>query len=311
MEDNCYGVKFLYRTIKQAQPEPVASISKNEWNKRIRDSVDALLKEGGYTKESSARHNLSMMNFDVEQSAQPEQVDPNAALRAEYAKQVAEGTTGFYLWEFKSKDDFTAPTHWVEERPEFLPAFQYRYTDISCMVSKDGEPAIRMLRTDAQELQRKMGDTVTWSHPDMDVYADESLAFNAKGTYTYSTRATVKQAQSESIDLELARAMCRSAGISLVSRDFIEQFADFVMDWRKGDFTLPKYAELDMQSCFNAWQAFDPDLAITHPAPFVPITADMVTDSVADKFESSCNINTDSFNFIVAAAVNAYMGAKK
>lgn len=70
------------------------------------------------------------------------------------------------------------------------------------------------------------------------------------------------QAVKGTMDLDLARAMCRGAGISLVSRDFIERFADFVSDWKKGDFTLPKYAELDMQSCFDAWQAFDPDLAV-------------------------------------------------
>ena len=71
---------------------------------------------------------------------------------------------------------------------------------------------------------------------------------------------------SEPMDLDFARAMCRSSGISLVSRDFIERFAYFVRAWKKGDFTLPKYAELDMQSCFDAWQAFDPDLATSPPS---------------------------------------------
>lgn len=83
-------------------------------------------------------------------------------------------------------------------------------------------------------------------------------------------RAIKPQAQPEPMDLELARAMCRGAGISLVSRDFIERFADFVSDWKKGDFTLPKYAEIDMQSCFDAWQAFDPDLANAQPEPVEP-----------------------------------------
>lgn len=36
-----------------------------EWNRRIRDSVDGLLKQGGYHEESSARHQLSLMNFDA------------------------------------------------------------------------------------------------------------------------------------------------------------------------------------------------------------------------------------------------------
>ncbi len=39
--------------------EPVA------WNKKIRNSVDDLLAQAGYAKDSSARHQLSMMNFDA------------------------------------------------------------------------------------------------------------------------------------------------------------------------------------------------------------------------------------------------------
>jgi hypothetical protein len=41
-----------------AQAEPVA------WNKSIRDSVDSLLEQAGYQPDSSARHQLAMMNFD-------------------------------------------------------------------------------------------------------------------------------------------------------------------------------------------------------------------------------------------------------
>jgi hypothetical protein len=123
--------------------------------------------------------------------AQPESVDPHAALRAEYAKQVAAGATGFYLWEF---DYLIGPVGFqpLNTRPEFHPSMQYRCTDIICYVSKDGEPAIRMLRTEAQELQRKLGDTVVWNHPNMTIYAGASLGFNVKGTYTYRTRATIK-----------------------------------------------------------------------------------------------------------------------
>ena len=40
-------------------------LQQSSWNKSIRDSVDALLHKGGYNEESSARHQLSMMNFDV------------------------------------------------------------------------------------------------------------------------------------------------------------------------------------------------------------------------------------------------------
>jgi hypothetical protein len=56
-----------------------------------------------------------------------------------------------------------------------------------CYVSKDGEPAKRMLRTEAQELQAELGDTVEWKHPSMNIYAGVSLGFSVKGTYTYRT----------------------------------------------------------------------------------------------------------------------------
>ena len=67
------------------------------------------------------------------------------------------------------------------------------------------------------------------------------------------------------MDLDLARAMCRSAGISLVSQEFIINFAEFYQDWLKGYFALPRLAELDMKACFESWQRFDPDSA-TQPA---------------------------------------------
>lgn len=55
-------------------------------------------------------------------------------------------------------------------------------------------------------------------------------------------------------DLDYAKAVVRSAGYSLVSRRFIVNFSEFIQDWRKGDFDLPKLAALDVQSCFDAWQ---------------------------------------------------------
>jgi hypothetical protein len=50
-----------------------------EWNKNIRDSVDKLLAKAGYDKDSSARHQLSMMNFDAA-GASPVQKEPFAHL---------------------------------------------------------------------------------------------------------------------------------------------------------------------------------------------------------------------------------------
>lgn len=95
---------------------------------------------------------------DADTQAQPEPVDPHAALRAEYAKQIAEGTTGFHLWEASA-----LPNKWTDIGiPDWSLNLQYRCTDISCIVSKDGEPAIRMLRTEAQALQRQTKDTHDW-----------------------------------------------------------------------------------------------------------------------------------------------------
>ena len=120
--------------------------------------------------------------------AQPEPVDPHAALRAEYAKQVKEGTTGFYLWEFQS-DGFPkkTPTHYA---PEFRAHAKYFCTDISCMVAKQGEPAKRMLRTEAQALQRSLGDAVEWLTPyKSNLKGWEVFAFSEQGTYTYAPKA--------------------------------------------------------------------------------------------------------------------------
>jgi hypothetical protein len=55
-------------------------LQKAAWNKAIRDSVDALLHKGGYNEESSARHQLAMMNFDVE-SEQAQAVEPIGYVR--------------------------------------------------------------------------------------------------------------------------------------------------------------------------------------------------------------------------------------
>ena len=147
---------------KQAQPEPVEQWGEND----------------------------NSCGFDkLAEKQSPEfliPVDPHAALRAEYSKQVKEGTTGFYLWEFNGFG-------WIgcNDVPSFSPIMQYRYTDISCMVSKDGEPAVRMLRTEAQELQRQTRDVCDWFDPS-EIAGVVIMAFDGKGTYTYSPKATIK-----------------------------------------------------------------------------------------------------------------------
>ena len=116
---------------------------------------------------------------------QPEPVEPHATLLAEYQKQVAEGTTGFYLWEASA-----LPDKWTDIGiPDWSSNLQYRCIDISCYVSKDGEPAIRMLRTEAQKSQAELGDTVEWKvkHGAFNAVAG-NLSFAYTGTYTYRTK---------------------------------------------------------------------------------------------------------------------------
>lgn len=166
-------------------------------------------------------------------------------------------------------------------------------------LTKDAEPLYQCMNvTDVNQLWR-------------DISKETFDSLNKTGFQStrilYTHPPAPKAIATEPIDLGLARAMCRSAGISLVSRDFIERFADFVMDWKKGDFTLPKYAELDMQSCFDAWQAFDPDLA----APKA-ITAEDVTDEMARSLYDDLSLpDWPNAKSIFAAAVNAYINGVK
>ena len=76
--------------------------------------------------------------------------------------------------------------------------------------------------------------------------------FDARALYTHPPEA---EKPNPLEDLDCAKMMVRSAGYSLVSADFINSFAEFIQDWRKGDFDLPKLAALDVKACFDAWQA--------------------------------------------------------
>lgn len=94
------------------------------------------------------------------QPPKKEPVDPHAALRAEYVRQrdAVPCELGFYLWEASA-----LPNKWTDIGiPDWSLNLQYRCTDISCYVSKDGDGAIRMLRTEAQTLWDELGYTVEW-----------------------------------------------------------------------------------------------------------------------------------------------------
>jgi hypothetical protein len=115
---------------------------------------------------------------------QPHHEPSHAVLRAEYAKQVAEVTTRFYLWWASS------PTGtWTDIGvPCWQPDLEYRCTDVSCYVSKDGEPPVRMTREDARKLQSTLGNTVEWKHPNLTLLQGYALGFACEGTYTYHTK---------------------------------------------------------------------------------------------------------------------------
>ena len=131
---------------------------------------------------------LRAMADELENSHAP--TDPHAKLRAEYAKQVKEGTTGFYLWEFLYSEENEWRVIPFGEPPQFINPVQYRYTNISCYVALKGEPAKRMLRTEAQELQRSLGDAVEWLTPyKSNLNGREVFAFSEQGTYTYAPKA--------------------------------------------------------------------------------------------------------------------------
>jgi len=147
-------------------------------------SEDRVKAEGAiaHAMKIHAKHNQNGRIFTNETAP----VDPHADLRAEYAKQVEEGTTWFYLWELQN-----CKGEWLNIGcRSWATDVAYRYTDISCYVSKDGEPAIRMLRTEAQELQRQTKDTHDWFTTGGALVVID-LLFGDKGTYTYRTKATI------------------------------------------------------------------------------------------------------------------------
>jgi hypothetical protein len=193
-----YSPDFKYRAIKQAQPEPA------------------------YT-QFTPYDTAEKMRYIQSSIRQPEPIDPHAALRAEYAKQVKEGTTGFYLWEVDWEEKPTGFTS-CYQAPEFNLMRRYRCTDISCMVSKDGEPAVRMLRTEAQELQRQTKDTHDWfdtvsNNFDKIGATGDVFLFDTKGTYTYRTKALKQPVWTGS--REDVIALLKEYGLSVIAPRYL------------------------------------------------------------------------------------------
>lgn len=115
--------------------------------------------------------------------------DPHAALRAEYIRQrdSLPCELGFYLWECDWIDTALGFTP-LQCAPEFNEYMLYRCTDISCYVSKDGEPAIRMLRTEAQKLQSELVDKAGWFDP-FGFNWVTPMEFSNAGIYTYKLKS--------------------------------------------------------------------------------------------------------------------------
>lgn len=162
-----------------------------EWFNKLSKTWVVCSRDCGYNEFQA---NGDKFEYRAIKQAQPEPIDKHAELRAEYEAQVAGGTIRFYIWEYKSKaiGKYLPIKKWNEPcEPSWLQCTEYRCTDISCMVAKEGAPAVRILRAEAQELQRKLGDTVEWFDP-AEIEGVVILAFDAKGTYTYRTKATIK-----------------------------------------------------------------------------------------------------------------------
>jgi hypothetical protein len=187
-----------YRAVKKAQPETIIKQFGTIYEKNGDIFLDGFVADGCGTTDDSitalAKAVIKRINLEL---GKPEPSDPHATLRAEYAKQVKEGTRKFYLWEYLSSPF----AQWIEckvtgsnktDEPSWEVGTKYQFIDISCMVAKQGEPAKRMLRAEAQELQRSLGDTVEWFFPDsvMPIYGE--AGFGLEGTYTYAPKATIK-----------------------------------------------------------------------------------------------------------------------
>jgi hypothetical protein len=207
-QGNIYGYPndAKYRAIKQAQPEPVGHIKllgeiygflQSSCPEGIADEafrvVPESLRAQAIAKYVGPRDDVGECVRHTQEVGRIE-VDSHAELRAEYIRQrdAVPCELGFYLWEGKNANS----SNWQDATGFdifFAKDCEYRYTDISCYVSKDGDTAVRMLRTDAQKLQRETKDTHDWFMPnnlDVGIYFEPT--FRAEGTYTYRTKATIK-----------------------------------------------------------------------------------------------------------------------
>jgi hypothetical protein len=82
-----------------------------------------------------------------------------------------------------------------QAQPEPVVAYVRPYNpNLYCTVAAKGDPAKRMLRTEAQELQRKLGDAVEWWAGTIKAINCEDFTFNlgSNTTYTYAPKATIK-----------------------------------------------------------------------------------------------------------------------
>jgi hypothetical protein len=149
------GEVIKYRAIQpQAQPEPVI-VALDKINTRIDKKLESFHKDESFSTELKELAEKAIAKLECKP------VDRHAALRAVYTKQVADKTERFYKWEVNLNKP-GVPAVWIEEVPSFASYEEYRCTDISCYVSKDGEPAIRMLLSAVEELKFELGNDVDW-----------------------------------------------------------------------------------------------------------------------------------------------------
>jgi hypothetical protein len=171
------------------------------------------------------------------------------------------------LWEYKTiSTDGYRPMEiaGLPCEPSWIKDVEYRCTDISCYISKDGEPAIRMLRTEAQKLQQQLGNTVEWRINQSDWLPNLPMDFHNKGVFTYRAKATIKLGG----NMVLRDAAWRE--ISLSDKDLYTR-------WRGGEWRISEAKNCGELNDIN-WKNAEYEL---RPKATIKLNGNMVTPEQA------------------------------
>ena len=132
--------------------------------------------------------------------------------------------------------------------------------------------------------------------------------YEARALFTHP--APVAEMPNIPDDLDMAKAVVRASGYSLVSRRFIVAFGEFVYDYKKGDFDLPKLAEIDLKACFDAWQEPINHAEVEQAAPREPMTDEQIR-AVYEQHTGKWLMNGGNFYLEYARGIEAFHGIKE